>query len=63
MQKHKEIIRLAEGGEKQREISRIVHCSLRTVGDTLKAGKRLGIGYNSNSQKCIARPIAACPSA
>jgi transposase len=45
MQKHKEIIRLAEGGEKQREISRIVHCSLRTVGGTLKAAKRLGIGY------------------
>jgi transposase len=45
MQKHREIIRLAEGGEGQREISRIVHCSLRTVSDTLKAVRKMGIGY------------------
>jgi transposase len=45
MEKHKEIIRLHEGGERQREISRIVHCSLRTVSNTLGAAKRMGLTY------------------
>jgi len=45
MEKHKEIIRLSEGGEKQREVSQIVHCSLRTVNKTLKAAKRLQLTY------------------
>jgi transposase len=63
MYKHKEIIRLHEGGERQREISQIVHCSLRDVSKTLKASKRLGIAYEdlANYDEATVRQILFDP--
>jgi transcriptional regulator len=58
MDKHKEIIRLREGGEKQREISKIVRCSLRDVSKTLKAAGQLGIAYKDLADRAIAYGIS-----